>query len=553
MRKVKVKRLDYKNRIKMKFSLYTLNIFISYTISNDERISTNSLMNIRKLLNLIDPTVFDNDFALKARFRFLDMALEAKLDNGLENPYLLIEHCRTARFADVYEDIIEDVGRYTLTKKEIKYVNNMVSDRLSHCFMYHHKDAIMEQLSKLDSGDFEDLGSLKRNLKKTIINLMTDMRKAEANQDMDGAFSLREGTFERAVTETVERLQNPGNILKTGIQALNEILAGGFQAQRFYMFAGLSGGFKSGLLLNLMYQIRLYNENYVPKDPSKVPAILMVTQENSVDETVERLYSLAVADDNSDELKYNTPQEAIEVLRKKGRLRLTSEHNIDIIVEYRAGQSIDTSDLYGIIEGYEDMGYEIICLFHDYIKRIRSATRDGQEERLKLGAIVDEMKALAIEKDIPVISANQLNREGAKTIDSAMEFNGNDLAKLLGRSNVGESWNTIENSDFACIINREMKQSTQRMYLTFKRIKLRGKPLSELTYFNQPFAETNTMRIETDLGKERLSEESLATDLAEVIPIGNSKMGRKNAKEREPLTFTRNAPSQDDRLQALIG
>jgi len=549
MRKARVKRTG--NRVPIKFPLYTLNMLIAYTISQNEKITRSGLMNIKKVVGMIDQQPYDQDFALKARLRFLEMALDARLDSGIENPLVLVDYCRVQRYEDVYEDIVDDIKHIVLSKKEIKYVNDMISDKLAHCYMYLHKDEIMETLGKLDTGDFEDLASVKKKLKKSIIHLMTDMRKSEANNDMEGVFSLREGTFERVVKSTVEKLQNPGNILKTGIQDLNEILAGGFQAQRFYMFAGLSGGFKSGLLLNLMYQIRLFNKNYVTKDPDRTPAILLVTQENSVEETIERLYSLAVADTNDDELKFNSPEEAIQLLRKKGRLTLTDENNIDILVEYRAGQTIDTTDLYSIIEGYEDLGYEVICLFHDYIKRIRSATRDGQEERLKLGAIVDELKALAIDKDIPVISANQLNRDGAKTIDSAMEFNQNDLAKLLGRSNVGESWNTIENSDFACIINRELKQSTQRMYLTFKRIKLRGKPLSELTYFNQPFAETNTMRIETDLGGQKLSEETLATDLAEVIPINTGKMGRMTAKEREPLTFTR-TPSREERLADII-
>ena len=98
----------------------------------------------------------------------------------------------------------------------------------------------------------------------------------------------------------------------------------------------------------MCYQIKKANKGYKPKDPLKRPAILYLTQENKENETIDRLFSLS-ADDTSDVMKNYTPTEAIKTFRKKG-LKLTKEDNIDRIVMYREPRSIDTSELYTIID-----------------------------------------------------------------------------------------------------------------------------------------------------------------------------------------------------------
>lgn len=222
-------------------------------------------------------------------------------------------------------------------------------------------------------------------------------------------------------------------------------------------------------------------------------------------------------------------------MKEKGQLVVTAENNINIIIKYAKTKTKTTQDLYYVIDDLEDQGYEIIALIHDYIKRLKS-TEGHTEVRHELGAIVDELKALAIEKHIPVISATQLNKESARIIDEGVQCNKTDLARLLGRSQIGESWSMIENSDYVILINREVQKSTNTRFLTFKLVKGRGEE-SDTTYFNQPFDEGNTMRLIQDEGlAERAAISSLASDLLpdfDAVKMANRE--RENAKKRDKV------------------
>ena len=224
-------------------------------------------------------------------------------------------------------------------------------------------------------------------------------------------------------------------------------------------------GFKSGYMLNLAYQIRQANKRYKTKDPLKRPAILFITQENLVSETVDRLFSLAVAKDTKDRLKNYKVQDAIKLLKTKGRMKLTKENNIDIIIMYKPAGTIDTSDVLAEIENLEEEGVEVVALFHDYIKKIRSIN-PNKDVRIELQNIVQEFKVIAVDKQIPVFLANQLNRDARKTIDAALECKKTDLARFLGSSNVSESWGVIEESDCVMLINKERMVSPGQLFLS---------------------------------------------------------------------------------------
>lgn len=294
----------------------------------------------------------------------------------------------------------------------------------------------------------------------------------------------------------------------------------------------------------MAYQIKQANQKYRTKDPLKRPAILMVTQENLVGETVDRLFSLCVAENTSDRLKNYKPQDAIKLLKNKGRMKITKDNNIDIIVMYKPAGSIDTSDILAEIENLEEEGVEVICLIHDYIKKIKSIN-PNKEKRLEMGNVVDEFKVIAVDKQIPVILANQLNRDASKTIDSATECNKTDLGRFLGAANVSEAWTVIENSDWVGIVNRERLMSTNQLYLTIHRLKIRYGSDDTIDYFNHPFLPN-----EFGLMEDRYLEKPLSIRLLNEALVGQpseddekvvefGKRGQASGKKRKEISEPR--------------
>lgn len=97
----------------------------------------------------------------------------------------------------------------------------------------------------------------------------------------------------------------------------------------------------------------------------------------------------------------------------------------------------------------------------------------------------------------------------------------------------------MENSDWLCIVNKEVKTDTGELYLTFKMLKRRYRSAEEdeklrrLDYFNHPYEPGNEIRLIDDIDMDKpLSCISLASQFA---AVEDTKRGKKNAVERKDI------------------
>ena len=525
----KFKIVEYEQKkIALKFDISMLNMLVGYLFKKSTQVTRKALTNMKRLFDIIDERAYEGNSQLEARLYFINRALKARLELGMENENVIINYCRTDNFNKEVEDIITGLEAYKrINYDEVKFINKAIEDRLRYAYLHHYKDQIYSSIEKLDSGEYDSYQEINNEVTDLCRRLLNETRKITCLDDVD-TFSLDPETFEDNVTDIVNKLKDPSRILKTGIQKLNQILAPGYQSKRLYMYMGLPAGFKSGILLKTARDIKKYNKGIKTKKVGKRPCVLLVTMENSVEESVERLFNMTVT---PDDIRNYTPKQVIKLLKEEGELKLTDDEDIDIIIKYYPNRSIDTSDLYTIVEELADDNKEVIALILDYIKRIRPAER-AKDEKEELKNITNELKNFASEVDIPVITAHQMNRAGASAVDAAMQANKEDLARFVGRSNIGTAWEVMENSDWCCIINVERKRGTDQYFLTFKRVKIRYRDPNDLGYFNHPFILGNRMQLMDDVGLDKcLSEESLSSDF-EGVEL-NSKKGKRNAVERQ--------------------
>ena len=195
-----------------------------------------------------------------------------------------------------------------------------------------------------------------------------------------------------------------------------------------------------------------------------------------------------------------------------------------------------------------DEGIEVIALVIDYMKRLRPAEKAGSEKE-ELKNISNELKDIAKFFDIPVITAQQLNRSGAAVIDAALQANKEDVTRLVGSDSIAGAWEIQENSDMTIIINPETKADTGEQYLTFKMLKRRyrshetDEKLKKLEYFNHPFEPGNGIRLIDDIYLNKsLSLTSLSSQLVET----EEKRGKKNAIDRDEKKKNKHKEDIDD-------
>lgn len=491
-----------KDNAKINIDLTTLNILCRYILQDPRLIRMEHLVNIRRLLNLVDPSMYENDQEKVKRINFLRKAIEARLDYSLTDKELILKHINGG--IDFQVDFL-DYNNLTLDKNNIQYCHRIVEEMLKYSFFYNEANNIQEVLTEFKSADISNKTNIILKIEPMLDRIKNEFRKAHVEDNLnDVTFSLEDGTFETAVTDTYNMVTNPSRRLFTGMQGLNEMIGGGFESGRVYMFLGVAGVGKSLTLLNLINQIKKYNVNVRTKDPTKTPCIVLLTMENTVVETITRMFDMVI--ENSHGMANYELNEVLYKMREEGGMRITTSSPLDIVIKYKPNRSISTDYLYTLYDDLEDMGKEPVCVIQDHIKRIRSI--DGNSElRLELGDIVNEFKVFAAEKDIPVITVSHLNREATRILEEAARKGNQDSGKLIGKSNTGESLLMIDNLDCGITIARDYDRDGL-MYMTFHRVKMRDKG-STREYIAQPFYPDNSIRLVEDYGGVPQFKESI--------------------------------------------
>lgn len=507
----KKKKKKETEQINMQLDVETLTTMCRFVISDSLYVKRYDLSQLRKFLSVVDTQkMIKLSTEIADRLNFIRYGLEARLDKKFNTRETVLSYINQKFTKDIDIDLTVQIG-----KEEIEWVNVFVSDTLKYLFMYKDMDMMREMCNKFYQTSFSHRGDIVNEFEQMIDMFKNQFRTARAMDSVESEFSLQGENFRNIVTDTYNKLRSPSRRLYTGMQGVN-MLTNGFESGRVYMLFGSTGVGKSVTLLNLMFQIKKYNKNYKAKDPTKRPCIVMLTQENSVTETVERLFDL-VRNDGIPMNQYNSQEEAIEKFLESGELNVNDNDPIDMIVKYKPNHSINTDYLYNLCDELEDRGFEPICILQDHVKRIRSIDTE-KELRIELGNIVNEFKVFATLRDIPVITNSHLNRDASKIIDNAALKNKIDITRELGKDNIGESLLMIDNLDMGIIINKEHDRDGN-LYMVFKAIKTRYK--TDIAYIAHPFEKDSTIKLVEDVGGVPLYKTELREHKGAYSPYGN--------------------------------
>lgn len=538
--------------VQIKLDRKTLELIINYLAINSPLITRINYNNLQKLFNMMSMKTYESDMKSYELVNFIKVMLEARIQKGLNNISAITTYCLQVNNSESFNEIVSNIDSYVkeMNDNEIKMLNKSIIDKVKYAFIVFYKDILMQDFDDIDVMKEKSYESVVNIVKEDITHLMAEMRAVQDNADMN-TFSLEPGVFEASVTNAVNKLKNKSRRFYTGIKGLNTILAPGFHSGKLYMFLARTGNFKSGILLSIARWVKTLNKNIMPKkNPDALPTVLLITTENSIMETVERLFNMTVP---FNDIETMSPVEVINEFKTTGGMTITKENFVNIRIEYRNDRELDTNDIYGMIEDIEMAGCEVVMLIVDYIKRIRASESGHGDERIELKNCSSELKNLAENLDIPVVTAMQINRVGNQLVEQAEMQEKEDLAKFMGATNVANCWDLMENSDWVCIINVEKHKTEPRQYLTFKLVKIRYADRSKmLTYFNQPFEENDTIRLMEDYALEKpLYVLSLSTgDLKkEIKEEKNVPKTRKKTEQLPSIDFNQFALGVDSYLK----
>lgn len=510
-------------KLNMNFNISTLEIMASYSVSENRNIRRSQLMQMRNLFAMLDENLYIVDHNKNKYFNFIIKALEGRLEKNIKDLDILDKFINGGFIEDDSENSEEQIHisqLKVLSNPEVEWVSSTISESLKYSYINNDMNELYELLVKFRASDYSSRGEIVRLIEDEVVKVNNLFRKAKSEQSQEVTFSLKDGIFEDSMREIHENVTNPSCRLYTGMQGFNELIGGAFETTRVYMLLGLAGAGKSFSLLNIAKQLKTNNKHYRPKDPTKIPVIVYLTMENTVQETVARLFEITTGQD----MRKVDTETAIKMFKKDGEMYIADDNPIDIIVKFVPNRSVDTSYLYTLAEDLEDEGYEMICLIQDHVKRIRSIEKTP-DIRIELGNVINEFKTFAMLKDCVVITNGHLNREAAKSIDDGNRTNKGDLIRMIGRANISESMLMIDNLDVGIVIQQEYDEKGNR-YMGFKRIKERIKCNPNFNIVYQMFKSPESLEFIEDLDKRvPLHKDTLKGD---VNLINLNKMAEEN-------------------------
>lgn len=503
-----------------------------------------SVKNINRLFANLDLKKYQNHQELLS-FIWCISYISKEWLSGVVSPDIIIEMAkRQPDFDNIKNSVIEECinDPNIVTPPEAKMVFDLIAEALQLGFVGAVRDeyiTLLEDIDLNDSGAFRVILERLFMISQSLLDIKhnTNLVANKVTFNTADIYSVKE-----ALSSTIESLSVSNNMFKVGIIRWNTLLSPAYMNGRLYTYIGAPGSGKSLILLKTALDIRKYNPDYQPRTPGMRSCVLYITMENSFTETIERIWNMTF----DDPITNYSVDEATDILcNELGITRIlkddvvvtdldtnertladlikepdeSNKSNIELVIKYFSYREINTDDLFTIISDLRDENMEVCTLVFDYIKRIEPATPAADNVKLELNRIINELKALAVREDIPVVTAHQMNRAGAAVLDNAVRQGKGDGLKNVGREHTGDAWEVIETSDFVAMTNIAYKPGTDDRYMELEVVKRRRIDSSEsefakYTYLAHPFSKKNGLRLIDDINIDKvLSLQSLVSDI----------------------------------------
>jgi replicative DNA helicase len=294
-------------------------------------------------------------------------------------------------------------------------------------------------IDELIDGNFDRIDEGYKLIKKVSNELNTAVNKVEKSiaNSSESRVVIGRDSLKQKLENKILRY-NKENKIPTGFKYIDEkIMYGGIEKNRLYILAGNSGSGKSTMLANMALNAAKY-EHYIGELSEKKKIFVYITLENDIEESLGRIMCAHWGISNS-ELDTQIVNDVDKVDKKF--FDELDKYNSYIDVRQFNVESISATNIGVIIDDLvEEFGGSDKCLvaavYVDYLDLIKS---DGSKKdyRLVLQDITSQLKELARDYNLPVVTATQLNRESYR-VKSSFELNAALVAESIGKVNIAD-------------------------------------------------------------------------------------------------------------------
>lgn len=336
------------------------------------------------------------------------------------------------------EDLIKAIDELikspeVTTAAEVTELCILFADYIKWSRILQKKETFLSTLDMIESDETPNRTTMTQlyNVANGIVEAYNYANITEASHSFD---TSDKSSMKHIIAETLDS-RSSDKVILTGVRGLNLILSPGYLGGYVYVYAALPGCYKSGILLKGHVDTLRYNSHLKNITNGKTPISVYISMENTMTQTVRRLWSLLFP--NLDMTMYSVDEIADMI---ENELTVNGMRSVILYYGYREKS---TRDLSMIIQGLNTDTSEVVAVYLDYIKRIRAGRDDAavmNSEKTELHAIMNEIKLIAANFNIPVVTGHQMNRQAAAKVDEIARAGGyNKTDSALSRADIGSA------------------------------------------------------------------------------------------------------------------
>lgn len=465
-------------------------------------ITQQELNNVLKLLNRIDKNYYEGyDTTLGALLKAIDITASFKLKNREINDdindCLLIEiqnELASSYYTETLNNVIIPLLTDVKNKKfdyDAKFINEEIHTYLQFGKIMSHRDDFITVSNNISTSSGQELRDELYKF-QTMLNQFAEFyREIDIENLQNTVIHSSENNFFTDLKESYTNSKSPTYVLKTGLQLFNKCLSerGGL-VPGYYLFYANINSFKSGLLEHFVKWIYVYNSDTfrrIKKKTGKKPLLLYGSFENSKQDDYERFTKIYTNNDLQSFNTFNDVQNAWESsIEELSGISFQELNDLIDIAYYYPVNQVRVSDLRKLITQLEEQNYKVIAVVLDYLEKIKPEIEDSKlDSKYMLGGISENLHELQKQLECPLITAHQINREGARALYDNKDSGKMNAMTALNSTYIGKDWDIDKPSSFSGFIDIEKDPNSDAKYLTFKKGKQRGKRTSIETWVHE--------------------------------------------------------------------
>jgi len=176
-----------------------------------------------------------------SRYKLLKFITDIIMEGCTMNEIMITKIQSSKIYDDIIQNILLDIEKISrrLSPYDIKSLVKYIEDRLCNYLIIEKKDDMIAKLDNINMDNANSFNETKKELYR-ISNTIINLQRNIIVTDNDSSFCISDPLdFKESLNETLNEILSSSRFYRTGIQKLNEMLGGGYETNRLYMYGSL--------------------------------------------------------------------------------------------------------------------------------------------------------------------------------------------------------------------------------------------------------------------------------------------------------------------------